>query len=222
MGEEDESTATTGLTIVGRSSSLFTRVARIYAAELGVPHGFQVVPDLASRVRDDFAGNPALKVPILQIAGGQSVFGTLNICRELARRSTSSLRLLWPEDLDRVVLTNAHELTTQAMATEVSLIMASHSGVGREVPYLLKLRESLSGSLAWLDDCLKAESANLAGRGRLSFFEACLFCLVTHLEFRGILDVSGFTVLGAFCGRFGERPAAQLTPYKFDATSAHR
>ena len=44
-------------TIIGRSSSHFTRVTRIFAAELGVPYTLQVVPDLLSCDAADYGGN---------------------------------------------------------------------------------------------------------------------------------------------------------------------
>jgi len=39
-------------TIIGRSSSSFTRVARIFAAELAIPYTFEIVRDLQSLVVD--------------------------------------------------------------------------------------------------------------------------------------------------------------------------
>ena len=86
-----------GLTIVGRSGSHFTRVARMFARELGMAHDFRPVGDLLSLDVAEYAGNPALKRPILEGPGGTR-FGTLNICRELSRRATSELHIVWPED----------------------------------------------------------------------------------------------------------------------------
>ena len=50
----------------------------------------------------------------------------------------------------------------------------------------------------------------------LSFCETSLFCLVTHLPFRKLMDVSGHQRLQAFCQVFGQRPGAQATEYRFD------
>ena len=72
--------------IVGRSSSHFSRTARIFALELGVPHTFRPVFDILALEAENYADNPALKVPILVLPDGP-MFGTENICRELARRS---------------------------------------------------------------------------------------------------------------------------------------
>jgi glutathione S-transferase len=210
--------------IVGRSSSLFTRVARIFAGELGVPYTFDIVPDLGSRKRDDYAGNPALKIPILR-RSGELLFGTLNICRALAEAAAAaagSTRLVWPEDLDRIPLRNAHELTQAAMATEVSMIMAQHAGVPRDNGYFLKMRDSLSGTLGWLDELVKTEGKTLPTRDRLSYLEVSLYCLVAHIEFRDILDTSPYGALRAFRDQFGERAAARETPFKFEAVSVHR
>jgi hypothetical protein len=51
------------LTLVGRSSSHFTRLTRIFAIELEVPHGFRPVFDLTSLATAEYADNPALKIP---------------------------------------------------------------------------------------------------------------------------------------------------------------
>jgi glutathione S-transferase len=72
--------------IVGRSSSHFTRVTRIFALELEVPHAFLPVFDMTTTERGNYADNPALKIPILVDEHGP-LYGTVNICRELVRRS---------------------------------------------------------------------------------------------------------------------------------------
>ena len=77
--------------LVGRSSSHFTRIARIFAHELEVAYEFQPVLDLTSVNRADYADNPTLRVPILRTEAG-TWFGALNICRALARRVVGNLR----------------------------------------------------------------------------------------------------------------------------------
>ena len=74
------------LTLVGRSSSHFTRLTRIFALELSVAHEFQPVFDMATLDIGNYAGNPMLKVPIWRDEQGE-LFGSENICRELVRRS---------------------------------------------------------------------------------------------------------------------------------------
>src|SRR4051812_4635532 len=113
----------TSCIIIGRSSSTFTRVARIFAAELGVPYTLEVVRDLSSLDLESYGGNPALKVPSLRTAS-TTWFGALNVCRELARVSQREARILWPEALEQPLLANMQELVTHAMATEVGLIMS--------------------------------------------------------------------------------------------------
>ncbi|MET0791438.1 MAG: glutathione S-transferase N-terminal domain-containing protein [Polyangiaceae bacterium] len=56
------------LALFGRSSSSFTRVARIDAAEPGVPYQLRVVPDLRSLEAAGYGRNPALRLPVLQTA----------------------------------------------------------------------------------------------------------------------------------------------------------
>lgn len=195
--------------LVGRSSSHFTRTARIFAAELGVPYRFKVVPDLMATAQDAYAQNPALRVPILETPAGEW-FGTLNICRELARRSPENKRIVWPEQLDTPLLANAQELVLQAMATEVELIMS-----GSTSRHIDKRRASLEGSLEWLEQHVTRIVAALPARD-LSYLETTLFCFVEHLPFREVLAVEHLRQLAAFRDNFGARPAARATPFVFD------
>ena len=97
------------LTLVGRSSSHFTRTARIFALELGVPDEFRPVLDMTVTAPGNYADNPALKVPVLIDEQGP-LFGTENICVELARRSGKRAGVVLRGDvLDRGVA-NAEEL----------------------------------------------------------------------------------------------------------------
>lgn len=200
-------------TLVGRSSSSFTRVARIFAAELGVECSFRVVPDLLSTRAHDYAGNPALKLPILETEAG-SWFGTLNICRQLSRLSTRRLRLLWPEDSNQPIPCNAHEFVAQAMTTEVALVMATLAGETNSAQRA-KQQASLLNLLVWLNDNIDATLAGLPVHD-LSFLEVTLFCLVTHLEFRNVVPVSPYPALSTFCQRFGARHSATETLFRFD------
>ncbi|HEY3255953.1 MAG TPA: glutathione S-transferase family protein [Polyangiaceae bacterium] len=202
------------LVLFGRSSSSFTRIARIYAAELGVSYEFRVVPDLLSVDATDYGGNPALRLPSLQTAEG-TWFGASSICRVLSRRAPGSRLLVWPEDLDRPLTANAQELTLVALSTEVSLIMAqlARAGSGGNID---KLRRSLENTLTWLDEQIEPVLAALASERQLSFLEVTAFCLVTHLSFRGVVPVAPYPRLCAFSERFAERAAAQETPYRFD------
>jgi glutathione S-transferase len=204
------------LTLVGRSSSHFTRVTRVMAAELGVAYEFQVVKDLRSREAADFAGNPALRLPILKSPRGEW-FGSLPICRELARHATELRRVVWPEELTEALPSNLQELTTQAMATEVTLIMAQIAGTPETDAQLAKLGLSLRNMLGFLDQQLEAGLALLPRERDTSFLEVTLFCLVRHLEFRQLLDTSGWRALAAFAATFERRASAEATPYRYDA-----
>lgn len=203
-------------TLVGRSSSHFTRVARLFAAELGVAHAFEVVPDLRSLDTADYAGNPALRLPVLR-TGATTWLGSLNICRELARRAPVQRRVVWPEHLTEALTANAQELVVQAMATEVTLIMGQLAGTPKDDAQLMKLQKSLLNMLAWLDDNIEAVRAGLPRDRDLSYLEVCAFCLVTHLEFRKLLPTSGYRALTALCDELGQRESAQATAYRFDA-----
>jgi glutathione S-transferase len=201
--------------IVGRSSSHFTRVTRIFAAELGIAAVLRVVPDLGSSRAADYAGNPALRVPILEAPSGVW-FGALQVCRELARQSQRELRLIWPEAFEQPLLANAQELTLQAMSTEVSLIMGSQGGSELPGAHRAKLSASLRGCLEWLEQHVDALLAALPARD-LSYLEVTLFCLFTHLDFRAVLPTAEYVRLAQFSARFAERASARSTPYRFDA-----
>ena len=205
----------TKLEIVGRSSSHFTRVTRIFAAELGLEYSFRPVPDLTSAEAADYGGNPALRVPILQTREG-AWFGALNICRELARQADVKPVIVWPEALHWPLLANAQELTVQAMSTEVSLIMVGAAGQSDVQGHPAKMRTSLLNTLSWLEANAKIALAQLPSSRDLSFLEVTLFCLVTHLEFRKVVPIESYSALNDFCRQFAKRPSAEVTAFRFD------
>lgn len=198
--------------IVGRSSSHFTRVLRLFAHELAQPHDFEIVHDLRSLELADYAQNPALRLPILK-ADDEVWFGALSGCRRLARAASQPRRIVWPEQLQTPLVSNAQELTTQAMATEVELIMSQDAAAPSR--YLEKRRASLEHSLSWLDARLDAALAELPERD-VSYLEVSLFCLIEHLEFREVVSVAALGRLKSFCDEFAERASARATPFVFD------
>lgn len=202
-------------TIIGRSSSSFTRLARIFAEELGVPYALQVVRDLKSLDTQDYGGNPALKVPSL-ISGDATWFGALNICRELARASERRLRIVWPEALEQPLLANLQELVLHAMSTEVGLIMSGNAEQPSASGHRLKMTQSLTNSLSWLDTSIHAALAALPPERDLSYLEVTLFCLITHLDFRQVLSTAPYGNLTDFCQGFGVRASCASTEYRFD------
>lgn len=201
--------------IIGRSSSHFTRVTRIFAAELEVDCSFEVVRDLMSSDPDDYGGNPALKMPTLRTPRG-AWFGALHICRELSRLSARGARLVWPEDLDEPLLANAQELVVQAMTTEVALILARLSADGDGGAHQAKMTRSLTNTMAWLETHA-AQAIDALPRDRdLSYLEVTLFCLVTHLEFRSVLPMEPYPKLRELCQRFAARASTHENAYRFD------
>jgi glutathione S-transferase len=201
--------------LIGRSSSHFTRITRIFAAELGVDYAFQVVRDLMSSNPEDYGGNPALRIPILKTPRGVW-FGALNICRELWRQSNPRPRVIWPEDLDVPVLANAQELVLQAMATEVSLVMSKVGGASDSGAHQAKLRTSLLNMMSWLEENATAMLAALPSQRDLSFLEVTLFCLVRHLEFRDVLPTNSYTELNKLCQQLETRASIRETAFRFD------
>jgi glutathione S-transferase len=201
------------LEIIGRSSSHFTRTVRFFAVELGVPHAFKPVFDLTSLDTTVYADNPALKVPALVTDEGP-LFGTENICRELVRRASPEAPVVLRGDVPARLVANAEELTLQAMLTEVNIILGKMAAGDKPLPP--KLGASLANSLGWLDQHVDRVLALLPER-RFSFLEVTLFCLVTHLPFRDVMDVASHSRLAAHAARFAEREGARQTPYRFDA-----
>jgi glutathione S-transferase len=199
----------------GRSSSHFTRITRIFAAELELALDFHPIRDVMSTDPDHYGGHPALKLPTLATDAG-TWYGALPICRELARCSELALDIIWTENLDRPVASNAQELVTTAMATEVALIMGAGAGVPADSWHVSKMRASLLGAMAWLETNATRALETLPAERDLSFLEVSLFCLVEHLEFRKVLALDPYPGLRAFAERFGRRSAAQATPYVFD------
>jgi glutathione S-transferase len=203
---------TDDLVLVGRSSSHFTRVARIFAIDLGVPHAFRPVLDLTSPDVATYAGNPALKIPVLVDAEGP-LFGTENICRALARRAGARSRVVLRGDVEDRLVANAEEMTLHVMSAEVVLVTTKLSG-GAAPPKVLR---SLENSLAWLNEHVDRAFERLPADRALSFVETALFCTVKHLPWRQVMEVAAYERLAAFCARFGEREGARQTEYRFDA-----
>lgn len=202
------------LVIVGRQSSHYTRMVRMLALELGLDVGFEPIRDLMSRDTEAFAGNPALKMPNLRV-GDETIFGSMNICRYLARVADAESDVLWPESVDTPLLMNAHEILAHAMAMQVEVV--THEIVAKRAPdpVSIKRRESLENCLAWLEDNLETLQSQWPPR-KIILFDLGLFCLLAHFPFRNPMDLSAMPRLRAFSDDFGERASAKSTPYQFD------
>jgi glutathione S-transferase len=211
------------LQILGRSSSHFTRVVQLFAQELEVPYELVPIFDLASRDPQTFAGNPALKMPVLRRSDGSQLFGAENICRAIAERAAPELarRVVWPEQLRGDVSRNAQELVWHAMAAQVQLVIGVMVGkLPAEHPYFEKGRVGFEGALQWLDAHLAEALAALPAERRISLFEGTLFCMIEHLTLRASVPLAPYPALIEFAAAFAERPAAQRTAYKFDVQPA--
>ena len=201
--------------LIGRRSSVFTRMALILAAELDVPLPLEPIADMNCVDPEFYGGNPALKLPVLRLEGSM-LFGALNICRAIAERCNSPKLIIWPEQTAGILSRNAQELVWHGMAAQVQLVMGTMvNSLPADNPYFVKSRAGLEGALQWLDarvgDCI----ATLPPRG-LSLFEVSLFCLVDHVAFRPTVSLDPCPELTAFCRRFGERESARRTAYRFD------
>lgn len=198
--------------IVGRRSSLFTRVALVFAHERGVQVEVLVVKDMTEMDPEAYGGNPALKLPALVREDGGRLFGAMNIARVIAEGA----RIVWPEDVRSDRARNAHELLAHAMAAQIQLIMGTIVGkLDADNVVFAKARRGLEGALAWLDANVDAVIAEMPARDA-SWFEHALGCTVEHFAFRGTLEIAAYRALAAFAQRWGETDAARATAYRFD------
>ncbi|MBX7096668.1 MAG: glutathione S-transferase N-terminal domain-containing protein [Myxococcaceae bacterium] len=206
------------LRLVGRSSSHFTRVARMVAAELGLEVELVVLHDVMNTDVASYGGHPGMKIPSLLVGEG-ALFGTDTICRTLAE-------LAGRDDDPRVVLSHhlrdhlarsAQEVVWNAMAAQVQLVLRVMVGrLPAEHPYFAKARLGLEQSLCWLDERLDGVLGRLPPQRQFSVFEVSLFCLLEHLRFRPTLEWGATPALDGFRGRLASRPSAQATVFGFD------
>jgi len=205
------------LRITGRSSSHFTRLARVFALELGVACEFVPVYDLASLDARDYAGNPALKLPVLT-KGTATLFGAENICRVLAESAPEPQRIVWPEDVRDLQARNAQELVWHAMQAQVQLGFGTQiAKLPADSVYFVKAAAGLRNALAWLDETAPSVIQTLPPHD-LSMLEISLFCLVEHLAFRTTVPLAPYARLTGFAGEFGRRASARDTAYRFDVS----
>ncbi len=215
----------TQVQLIGRSSSHFTRVTRMFAHELGVE--FTLVPlyDMAELDPQLYADNPALKLPNLRV-DGSSLFGTENICRRLeelafAVSGAATRRVIWPEQLRSDLSRNAQELVWHSMAAQVQLVVGLNlAKLPPENLFFAKARLGYRGALSWLDQHLAANLAALPANRDISLFEVTLFCLLEHIVFRPLLSLEPYPGLRAFAANYGVRPSALATSYQVDVLPA--
>ncbi|HEY4210817.1 MAG TPA: glutathione S-transferase N-terminal domain-containing protein [Steroidobacteraceae bacterium] len=207
------------LQIVGRRSSVFTRMPLIFAEEFGVPYEVVPIYDMTAVGPEVYAGNPALKLPILR-KDGDVLFGAQNICRAIVEAAGSPKRVVWPEELNDTLSRNAQELVWHAMTTQVQIVMGTVvNKLPADSPYFVKAHTSLGASLSWLDSHLPELLETLPPRD-LSLFEVSLHCLIEHLVFRPTLQVSPYLSLMQFSQEFSGRQSAHATLYRFDPPPA--
>lgn len=209
-------------TLVGRRSSLFTRVPLFFSVALGLDFDFEVIPDMTRLSTEAYGGHPALKLPVLRIAG-TTVYGAQNICRVLVEHVAAqggTARVVWPEELPDILVRNAHELVAHCMTAQVQQVMGVQvAGLPPDNVFFEKNRSGLGNSLRWLDANLDAVLAALPRARHFSYLEVCLFCLLEHLRFRATVEWAGLPRLAAFAQDFARHPAALATEYRFDAQS---
>jgi glutathione S-transferase len=203
--------------IVGRSSSHFTRMARIFAEELGVAYRLVPVLDMKVLSADAYGDNPAMKLPAMRMEGSTH-FGAQNICRALAYRSTRKKRIIWPEELRDPLSCNAQEFVWHGMAAQVQIAFGVLiCKLPEDNLYFTKAHKGFEGALGWLDEHLAEVIGRLPSGRDLSLFEVSLFCLVDHLSFRRTVSLAPYKHLISFKDEFAKRPSAGSTAYRFDS-----
>ncbi len=201
--------------IIGRSSSHFTRVTRIFAEELAVPYELTPVPDMTSLDPQSYAGNPALKLPILK-RDRSVVFGAQNVCRELAELTSLPKRIVWTEERRDDELRNAQELVWHAMAAQAQIVFGTLiAKLPADNLYFVKALAGFKNSLEWLERRWVSLRASLPPSD-ISMLEVTLFCLIEHIAFRETLPLRPYPQLVSFSREFSSRSSAQRTPYRFD------
>ena len=206
------------LRFTGRSSSHFTRVAAIFAHELGLPFTLDVVYDLTRTDTEVYGGNPALKVPTLHL--GESVlFGTENICRKLVEIAgrAGDARILLSEQLGDDLVRCAQELVWHTMSAQVQLrVGIKVCKLPADNPFFAKARAGMEHSLAWLDSRLNQFLGLLPAARDLSLLEVTLFCMYEHIAFLPTVSLEPYANLKGFVARFAGRESARRTPFHFD------
>lgn len=204
--------------LVGRRTSHFTRVPLLLAEVLRVSCRLTPIADMRALDPAVYAGNPALKLPVLR-DGGEVVFGCLNICRALAAHTKAdrSVHVVWPEDLHDSLSRNAQELVWHCMASQVQLVMGTLiCKLPVDNTFFAKIRAGMEGSLEWLDRHLARIIPILPPRRGISILETTLFCLIEHLSFRPTVPLAAYRSLNDFVALFGTREAARATTYCID------
>ncbi len=209
--------STSSLILVGRRSSLFTRMPLFHAEALGVPYGFEPVMDMLSLDARSYGGHPALKLPLLRV-GDELILGAGNICRRIVTAAAQdAARVHWFDPHRSVVSANAQELLSHAMSAQVQLVMGVQvAGLPANHLLFAKLMAGLKGALSWLDTHLEQVRSTLPEDRLFSDFEVALFCLIEHLAFRATVPVSAWPALARFAQQFAAHPAARKTAYRYD------
>lgn len=185
-----------------------------------MPWRLTPLADMTVLDANTFAGNPALKIPVLRI-DGEVLFGTENICRALATKATGQRRaaVIWTENLPDHVSRNGQELVWHCMAAQVQLVMGTViGGLSADSAFFVKTRVGMEASLQWLDRNVQRIIDALPADRDASLFEITLFCLIEHLVFRPTVPVGDYRRLAGFATAFGASDAARATVFRFDQT----
>ncbi len=201
--------------LFGRHTSHYTRLVLIVAHELDVEYTFTPILDLMSRDAAQYGTHPGLRMPTLRV-DDEYVFGATNICALMASSASAQSALIPLHRSGNTFLMNFDEILMQAMATQVTLVIANQvAKVDSRNALVDKSIAGLVGMLGWLDTNLVDYLARLPDRS-VAVAEVALFCLLEHVKYRKTAATEIYENLHRFCEAFSMRPSAQSTHYYVD------
>ena len=194
------------MSVVQRSSVAAARTSRAACRSSRVSSAWSTHSSRSSTccrtTRSATPGNPALKLPVLKLEDG-SWFGQLNACRALARRVDRRPAIVWPEQLagrnaptHRSSCSRAWQRGESDHRRALAFCSRRSRDEGTRQP---------GGQRRLLDEHLDAALSELPAGRDLSFFETTLFCFITHLQFREVMQIDRHQNLLSFCAKFGDR-----------------
>lgn len=140
--------ATGTLQLIYTPRSHFARKVRLLLAGLGLEADLIDAGNAAGADPRSFGPNPLLKVPTL-VDDGRPVFESEHIAQHLVRTRDPADRFdVLTGDID---VLNARAVLNGIMALEVELILGARSGLDTAQPRFAKMRDAITGSLAWLE-----------------------------------------------------------------------
>lgn len=188
--------------------SHFSRKVRIVLLELNVECELAYVPDLLSDDPADFAGNPILRVPVLE-DGPHWVIESDAIVRHLLETHDPG-----HDRLGFFAMTSdqrcALAVVSAVMGAEVELLLSRRSGLGaqHDGTYFRRYRVVIAGGLSWLE----SHAPRIWPAQEFSYLDVALTCMWEHLRYNGFAEgLPPFPWIEERTRRFATRPSVAIT-----------